>query len=360
MRAGKWRSAGLAALQATSLAWAANTCAEEPTHPPVLPSDPPSVVPPLPAAPLTGLPEATTVAWPNGKLAQVLCGNQPLAQSLCHFGDYTGTLVTYHASGSTAEVLSFAAGLLDGLYESYDETGHLRSRKLYRTGHLVLPGQWPTGVASSTPSANPTATSPETSTASPAVRLPPSEHTQEPLPYDSSLRGRVGIGFRTTLGFLGSSGVWAAYLGGLLQIIPNTGRIRPEFGSGLLYAGLDVYRRLDVPISVGLQADLFPQTDTLFVVAALSTVYAHRFAPASVPGPSGESAWLLGGDVGMGLRLARSHSSYWLVDLRLGGMGRVDSAPRILLPQPDGPPAPAIGNQFRLLLGLTFVSNVGS
>lgn len=123
MRAGKWRSAGLAVLQVTTLAWASNTHAEEPIYLPVLPSDPPSLVPPLPVAPVTGLPEATTVAWPNGRLAQVLCGNLPLSQSLCHLGDYTGTLVTYHASGSTAEVLSFAAGLLDGLYESYDETG---------------------------------------------------------------------------------------------------------------------------------------------------------------------------------------------------------------------------------------------
>jgi len=309
---------------------------------------------------VTGLPEATTVAWPNGRLAQVLCGNLPLSQSLCHLGDYTGTLVTYHASGSTAEVLSFAAGLLDGLYESYDETGHLRSRQLYRIGRLVLPGQWPTGVANSTPSTNQMATTPAASPDSPAERQPPPKPTHYPLPYGNSLRSRIGIGFRTTFGFLGSSGVWPAYLGGLLQIIANTGRIRPELGNGLLYAGRDVYRRLDVPISIGLQADLFPQTDTIFVVAALSTVYAHRFAPSSVPGPSGESAWLLGGDVGMGLRLARSQSSYWLVDLRLGGMGRVDSAPRILLPQPDGPPAPAIGSQFRLLLGLAFISKVGS
>ena len=388
MSARKWRSACLIAGVVATMAWSADALAQEPAAdpqspriatespdsqaplplpliaPPVLPSSPPAQVPALPPPPSLSWPDATIVEWPDHRIAKLQCGTLPLTQAVCRYRDYTGVLVTYHQNGSAAEILSFAGGLLEGLCESYDYTGHLLSRQLFHVGRVVELGQSPPSFnlpvdPSLVPQQTPLQT-PLQTYAQPwqhAVRMTPTPRGDGIA--EDSIRGQLGIGLRASLGFLASAAVVAPYIGSLLQVIPNLHRIRPEFSVGVLYAQRDKYHRLDVPMSAGVQADLFSGADTIYFVVAAAAIYTHRFVADNVPGPTSESAWLLGGEGGIGLRLKRSPYSYWLADLRLGGLGRIDSQPRLLLPQAEEPPVVAIGSQFRMLLGLTLVGNLG-
>lgn len=278
-----------------------------------------------------------------------------MTQAACRYEDFSGVLTTYYADGSVAQVLSFASGVLDGLIESYDAAGHLIAREYFYAGKPRSPTTLPTGV--SVPRDPPLPPPPVFAEQS-AVAITP-RITMDSAPKDE-LRGRLGIGFRGSLGFLASSAVVPFYLGGILQVIPNLRRVRPEFSVGASFALRNDYARVDVPLSLGIQADLFPGADTMYLVIAASAAYSHRWVQGNVPGAATESGWLTGGEAGIGVRLRSGAASYWLGDLRLGGMGRVDTATRILLPQPDGPPEPALGNHFRMILNLSFVGNLGA
>lgn len=322
---------------------------------PPVPNAAPALVPALPPPIAPDLPNAVVETWPTGKPSTIRCGDQAITRSLCRYGDYTGTLTTYHQDGSVHQVLSFIGGLLDGLSESYDNGGHLLSREFFFAGKSRSPGSLPTGIPTRI---------------DPPLPPPPTFDSQSPVATvpritmdkseEDTIRGLVGIGVRGTVGFLASSAVIPFYGGGLLQVIPNSGRVRPELGAGIMVAARNDYQRIDIPISVGMQADLISGGDTVFLVLAVSTIFANRKVLGSVPGPNSEAAWLLGAEGGVGVRLRRSAYSYWLGDVRLGGLGRADTATPILLPQTDGPPAAAIGGQFRMTLNLTFIGNIGT
>ncbi len=328
---------------------------QQPSALPLVPNTPPALVPALPPPMAPDLPNALVETWPTGKPSSIRCGDQLITRSLCRYGDYTGTLTTYHPDGSVYQVLSFTGGLLDGLAESYDNAGHLLSREFFFAGKLRSPDLLPPGIPARM---------------DPPLPPPPTIDSQTPVSTvpritmdkneDDTIRGQLGIGVRGSAGFLASSAVIPFYGGGHLQVIPNLGRVRPELGAGVMVAVRKDYQRIDVPVSVGIQADLISGGDTVFLVLAVNTVFANRKVLGSVPGPTSETAWLLGAEGGIGVRLRRSAYSYWLGDVRLGGLGRADTASPILLPQTDGPPVAAIGGQFRMTLNLTFIGNIGT
>lgn len=320
--------------------------------PPPIPNAAPAEVPALPPPPL---PLGTLSLWPNGKPAAITCENQPITQSLCRYEDFSGILTTYYADGSVAQVLSFANGVLDGLIESYDGAGHLLAREYFYAGKPRSPTTLPSGV--SVPRDRPLPPPPVFAEQSAIAATP--RITMDSADRDR-LRGLIGLGFRGSIGLLASSAVVPFYLGGILQVIPNMRQVRPEFSVGASFALRNDYARVDVPLSLGIQADLFPGADTMYLVLAASAAYSHRWVQGNVPGKQTESGWFSGAEAGIGVRLRSGPASYWLGDLRLGGMGRVDTASRLLLPQPDGPPEPALGNHFRMTLNLSFVGNLGA
>lgn len=319
---------------------------------PPVPNAAPAEVPALPPPPI---PEATLSLWPNGKPATITCSGQPITQSVCRYSDFSGTLTTYYTDGSVAQVLSFTNGILEGLAERYDGGGHLISREYFHDGKPRSPTNLPAGVSvfRDTPLPPPPTFGEQSGVVTtPRISLDAADRDR--------LRGIVGLGLRGSIGFLVSNAVIPFHLGGVLQVIPNLRRVRPEFSIGATFALRNDYARVDVPLSVGIQADLFPGADTIYLLLAANAAYSHRWVQGNVPGPQSETGWFTGGEAGVGVRLRSGPASYWLGDLRVGGMGRVDSATRILIPQPDGPPEPALGNHSRMTLNLSFVGNLGA
>lgn len=368
MRASHRAKACLAALCVVGFGNLGHARAQQPaisTPPPdatpsPLPNLPPAETPQLPPPPTVVMATAEADVLPSGRLARIRCGGQSIVESLCRYGDFTGIATTYYPSGSVAESLTFSGGLLEGLVESYDPVGHLLSRRLFHLGQPLAAGQNVSQVSlAKDPPLPPPPGFVQSSTPSPASpeESAPAVPPRAPTP---DFYGVVGIGAALDMGLLANSAVSPFGIGGHVTVIPNTGRLRPEFRAGSLYFSHNEYRRVDVPLSLGLQFDLIAAPSTVYLGIAMATQYSHRFLPTDIPGPSAEDAWLLGGEAALGLRVQRSSQSYWLFDVRMGGGGRVDSKPQILIPQTDGPPRPAVGGQFQLLLGLTFVGLVGA
>lgn len=373
-------------LATVSAAWPLSALAEGPEasspSPPMiapapsLPSSPPVAPPWPPVAVMAPDPEAQAQLHGNGKLAALLCQGQPLRLARCRFGQQSGLLLTYHATGSVAEVLQFRDGWLDGLIEVYDPLGHLIERTLYRQGQAQPLPSGPTPVpapgeaalplpptveaggsdAAATPAPSPTplpvAVEPGSSVPSAAVAAPP------PSPV-------FGLGLRALVGMLSGDLGGTAYSGAQIVFSPANSGILPELAVGVATAidpsGLQ--RRLDVPMSVGYRWNLSRSPAPLYLAASFDIVYARRDLVGSVPGPSAEEAWLLGGSGGLGINLPmyrRERSSgRLLLDMRLGGTGRVDGNPGLRIPREGAEPAVAIPCQFRLLFTLTTLFNFG-
>lgn len=321
----------------------------------------------------------------DGRLAALLCQGQPLRLSICRHGVVTGLVLTYHASGAVAEVLAFRDGWLDGVTEVYDATGHLLERTLYRGGHPVPLSQIPLAKAptdpplplppsvgsssgSSTSATDPEPTAPPTTPADPAPVAPA---TSEPATVPRSrppidTQPILGLGLRGLFGGLAQTGVTAGIGGGQLvfAMSPSAGAY-PELAMGVTstFDAKGAYRRIDVPTSLGLIVHLTRATAPLYMALGLDLVYARRSLPGHVPGPTAEEAWLLGGSGGMGIDLpmwqGERSQGRLLIDFRLGGTGRIDGAPALLIPQATGEPQAAIAGQFRALLTLTAQVNLG-
>ncbi len=356
------RSSGkgcLAALCVAALASAGAARAQQPV-------DGAIAVPPLPGAPVADLAQlpppptvtanpATVEVLPNRKLARILCGALSIRDAVCHYENVSGVVTTYYPSGSVAESLTFASGLLEGLAETYDPSGHLLSRRLYHLGQPQEVGQ---RVGPVTPTADPPLPPPQPVT-EPSTQATATKPIEIPI-ESGDYRGLLGIGASLDFAVMANRALVAPGIGGLLHVLPNTGRLRPELRIGALYLTQTPYRRVDVPLLLGFQWDLFASASTLYLGAALLTQYSHRFLPDNIPGQTTESGWFVGGEGAAGVRIQRSSQSYWLIDVRMGGSGRVDSHPQILLPQTEGPPLPAMGSQFQLLLGFAFIGIVGT
>ncbi len=320
-----------------------------------LPDAPAADIPQLPPPPTVSAGTATPELLPTGKLSRILCGGVSIREAVCRYENVSGVVTTYYPSGSVSESLTFLGGLLEGLVETYDPFGHLLSRRLYHLGQPTEPGPTtPPTAQGNDPPLPPPPSAPE-----PDLSTSASKRTA-PTPEYGDYRGLLGIGASFEFAVMANRAVVAPGIGGLLHAIPNTGRMRPELRAGALYFTQTTYRRVDVPLSLGFQFDLFASPSTLYLGAALVSQFSRRFLPENIPGQTTESAWHVGGEGAIGVRIQRSSQSYWLLDVRMGGCGRVDSNPQVLLPQDEGPPRPAMGSQFHLLLGIAFIGLVGA
>lgn len=322
----------------------------------------------------------------NGRLAAVLCQGQPLRAARCRYGTLTGLVLTYYPTGSVAEVLAFRDGWLDGVTEVYDPTGHLLERAVYRAGSAVPPSE----VAAVSPAPDPPLPMPpslppsaaEAGTADAAdgsapTTIEPTSAAPQPSSAEAPVASRrpaaavdsqpiFGLGVRGLLGGLVGSAASAGIGGGQLvfAMSPSPGTY-PELAVGVssTFDAKGAYRRLDVPISLGLIVHLSRATAPLYMALSFDAMYALRTVPGDVPGPKAEEAWLLGGSGGFGIDMPmwngdRSQGRM-LMDVRLGGTGRIDTSPPLLIPQDSGDPQAAIAGQFRVLLTLTAQANFG-
>lgn len=74
-----------------------------------------------------------------GRLQRASCGTQssmPAGRGECRYRDFTGTLRTFHPDGSPREVLPLAAGLVEGVAETYRAGGGLERREPMTGGIL--------------------------------------------------------------------------------------------------------------------------------------------------------------------------------------------------------------------------------
>lgn len=314
-------------------------------------------------------PQAEATMWPGGKLASLTCGGQPVRVARCRYGSFTGVLSTHHEGGAVAEVLTFQSGLLDGLVEIYDPTGHLQDRLLYRNGLPVPIDTLTPGPVAPPDATLPTLVPPADTAPAPAPEGPPVQapapnaiptHTEpHALPTRRPVC-RLGLGLRGAIGLLASRAAVPAYGGAQLVVASQFGPLRPELAIGIYGAADDdlQYRRRDIPISIGQLWNLTGSEVPVYLALQFDATYASRALPGYVPGPSTEEAWLLGGGGGIGIDLPASDSTRLLADLRLGATTRVAGSPPLRIPQPNGDPAEAIGTQFRMLLSLTLLWNV--
>ena len=355
------------------------------------------------AATVVEAPPAEAQLHENGRLAALLCQGQPLRAARCRYGlpganaPASGLVLTYHATGSVFEVLSFRDGYLDGVVEVYDATGHLLERTLYRAGFAVPLSQVraPSGSGDPQLPAPPTVTSADgmPGPAAPLAATAPSTIDLDgeapgaaaPLRSDGANRANrstaarvapadrsanlapvLGLGLRGILGAMISDVAVPGFAGGqLVFAVSPSGNTHPELaiGATTTFDAKGQYRRLDVPISLGLQVNLNRASAPIYMALGMDLLYARRSIPGDVPGPQVEEAWLLGGSGGLGIDLPmwggnRSQGRI-LTDVRIGGTGRVDGAPPLLLPQETGEPRAAIAGQFRVLLTMTAQVNFG-
>lgn len=336
----------------------------------------PPAPPPLPLPPPD--PEAQAQLHANGRLSGLLCQGQPLRALRCRWGQASGLVTTYHASGSVAEVLQFRDGLLDGLIEVYDPGGHLIERTLYRGG---LPQPMPTGPTNVQAAGEPSLPPPPAVEGDPRTGAPPVSGAPNSAP-DALPRAvdppalpvgtlppptpGFGLGLRALVGMLTSDLGGNAYTGLQVVVAPHHGGILPELAVGVatVIDTSGLLRRLDVPMSVGYLWNLSRSVAPLYLAATLDIVYARRDLLGAVPGPTAEEAWLVGGSGGVGINLPAwgrgdRGSGRLLLDLRLGGTGRVDGNPPLRIPRDDAEPAVAIGSQFRVLFTMTTLLNLG-
>lgn len=326
-----------------------------------------------PALPVLVEAEAQTQLHANGRLAALLCQGQPLRALRCRYGQANGLVNTYHASGSVAEVLQFRDGLLDGLIEVYDPAGHLMERTLYRGGvaqpmpsgptNVQLPGEPSLPLPPTVDSGAPPAGDP----ANPAHPMPMAVDPPPPVQPLASPppSAAVGLGLRALVGMLSSDLGGNAYTGLQLVLARYHQGMQPELAVGVATvidtSGLQ--RRLDVPMSFGYLWNLSRSPAPLYLAATFDVVYARRDVMGSVPGPSVEEAWMMGGSGGIGINLPVSQSERrgvrLLLDMRLGGTGRIDGNPPLRIPRDAAEPAVAMGSQFRLLFTLTTLLSIG-
>ena len=384
-----WRRCCLRhALCVGALHWAGLTAAlaDEPVP---VPQGPPLSEPaaaPEAAVPVPMDPVAEARLHENGRLAALLCQGQPLRAARCRYGTVTGLMLTYYPTGSVAEVLAFRDGWLDGVTEVYDPTGHLLERAVYRAGSAVPPSE----TASALPPPDPPLPMPPSLPPSPEEAgttgaadgsvpptLEPTSAAPQPPPVDALAASRrpaaavdsqpiFGLGVRGLIGGLAGSAASAGIGGGQLvfAMSPSPGTY-PELAVGVTstFDANGAYRRLDVPISLGLIVHLSRTIAPLYMALSFDAMYAQRTVPGDVPGPKAEEAWLLGGSGGFGIDMPmwngdRSQGRM-LMDVRLGGTGRIDTTPALLIPQDSGDPQAAIASQFRVLLTLTAQANFG-
>lgn len=320
----------------------------------------------------------------NGRLAALLCQGQPLRLVRCRYGAVSGLVLSYHPSGSVAEVLAFRDGWLDGVAEVYDEAGHLLERTLYRAGLPVPLSQ----VATAAPSDPPLPLPPSVPADGPAGAVDPAAPGLSSAPRDENQAGSMpqaagpspslrmlraldsrsvfGLGLRGVFGGLVGSAQAAGLAGGQLvfALAPSAGTY-PEisFGVTSTFDAKGAYRRVDVPVSFGLVVHLNRARAPIYMALGLDMLYARRFIPGDVPGPRDEEAYLLGGSAGFGVNMPmwhrEQHRGRLLMDVRMGGTGRLDTGPALLIPQEAGEPQAAISSQFRVLLTLTAQVNFG-
>lgn len=318
----------------------------------------------------------------NGRLAALLCQGQPLRLVRCRYGAVSGLVLAYHPSGSVAEVLAFRDGWLDGVAEVYDETGHLLERTLYRAGLPVPLSQVATAAPSDPPLPVPPSVPADGPASGPMGAVDPavpgtssglSDENQPrsmpqaggPSPSLRMLRALdsrsvFGLGLRGIFGGLVGSAHAAGLAGGQLvfALAPSAGTY-PEISLGVTstFDAKGAYRRVDVPVSFGLVVHLNRAKAPIYMALGLDMLYARRFIPGDVPGRRDEEAFLLGGSAGFGVNMPmwrrEQDRGRLLMDVRMGGTGRLDTGPTLLIPQETGEPQAAISPQFRVLLTLT-------
>ncbi len=340
---------------------------------PVTPATPNSATVPAAPAVEAPAPEAQPQLHENGRLAAILCLGVPLREQRCRFGSASGLVLTYHASGSVAEVLQFRDGWLDGLIEAYDAGGHLVDRTLYRGGAPQPMPSGPTSVQAPGETSLPLppmvssgdAPPPENAPTAPAVPPAPmavAADVPAPRPPGGPL---FGLGLRALVGMVTSDVASTAYTGAQVVFSPYQAGILPEFAVGIATTldSTGLLRRLDVPMSLGYIWNLTRSPSPLYLTATFDVIYARRDIAGSVPGLTAEEAWMMGGHGGLGISLplgGRERSwGRMLLDMRLGGTGRVDGNPPLRIPRDGAEPAIAMASQFRLLFTLTTLFSIG-
>lgn len=303
---------------------------------------------PAPLSAADAMPSASLVVT-AGRPSALLCEHDraPLRLGGCRYERHSGTLYTYHSNGSIAEVLPLRDGLLHGLVEAYDATGHLLERSLFQDGLRAIPE----GSAAPLPPLAPPPTIDSRAAAPPAA--PPAEAPEVSAPDPVGAHQGLAVGGRVALGALGlDAGVTLAGQAHL-QLLQQRGRVRLELSGGIggsSRASL-AYQRMDVPLGLGVHYDLGSGPFALYLLTAGHATFVRRTIPGEVPGPQSENAWLLGADVGVGMRFSGPRRSLF-TDLRVGGAGRVDGQAPLRLPIADGPPVDAIGSEVRFFFNL--------
>ena len=305
-----------------------------------------AVVAPSPA-PLAVESSCQQVLHPSGRVAAVLCGpaKQPLRLGGHRFEQLTGTLLTYYAHGGVHELLTLRDGFLDGVVETYDPVGHLIERVVFAKGE-----QQDLGVPPQT--ASPSAAEGETPTALPPVSVSP-----EARPSRADAEPELGLGIGLRAGSSVSRNAYGTFLqlgpalDVLARIMPRLSvELRAEFQHTV--AGPVDYRRIDVPVTLGLRVELGRSTMRPYVLAGLGPDYAWRKIPGDIAAQPSESTWLLDAHAGFGLLGRVSQRVTWLAELRLGGRFRTDDKTRLRLTEDSGAPVELLGNQFTAQLGL--------
>lgn len=329
--------------------WGAPTPAESmPLSDSIAPPTPPTLTPPTPES------DCQLVSHPNGRVAGVLCGpaRQPLRSGRYRFGQHTGLFTTYHEHGGVFEILNLRDGLLEGIVEVYDATGHLLDRAVFASGVRQELGIEARASAMTSGTAAEPIDPVETANALPAVTS--SRPTANPPPRSDDDFG-IGIGL-SAVGAVSRN----AY-GTFLQLGPELDaliRLGPWVGLELraafqhTVAGPTDYRRIDVPLLVDLRIDLRRGAMRPYLLLGLGPDYAWRKIPGDIAAQPAESAWLLDTQAGFGVSGRGAKGLGWLAELRLGGRFRTDDDVRLQLSDESGAPVELLGNQFTAQLGL--------
>jgi hypothetical protein len=257
-------------------------------------------------------------------------------------------------------------GLLDGVVESYDELGHLRSRELWQAGQLRPIDKLPVGepllaavprpdaprppmIAASAPppdavageGADPTAASPS--------------RTAQTAASESAVG--FGLDLRLVTNFAKNDYDSFTQLGpGLSVLTALSPRFLIELNTQFVSTvrGPEGYGRRDVPITFGLRTLFGSPAARFYLLAGLGADYAWRPIPGEIPSQPSEHAWFLDAHAGAGLDLRISRYLRLGADLRFGGRFRVDDDPQLRLLDEMGVLQPLLGSQVNLQLGIGF------
>lgn len=340
-----------------------------PAAPPLSPPLSPMLSPMLSTDLSPQLPSAVAVPLPDGRLGQLLCGpaGLPFASGGCTYGDYTGALTLFHPSGAVSEVLPLRRGQLHGIYERYDERGHLLARQAFRDGvplqiSQLQPGA-PLTFGDGAPQEIPGQSLPPPPMV-PDVTPPPAPETpaETPPPPPPPSPWRAGLGLNIPVG-MAEQTFMTGVRGDVL--VPLSTRLALELGvayqRGFREAPPDTGWD-NVPFGLNLRWSSAPELAGIFLLGGLGGAWSHRVVPGFIPTQTSETGWFVTGEVGVGMafpvgrREASSAGSSRFrlsFDGRFGFRARVDSAPRLQYTDSDGKLQDALGS------GWTFIFHTG-